>query len=44
MGKCWKKKKKNTPVLANRLLNMSLRFTGKAEEGSEQMLYQLLQP
>ena len=33
-----------TPVLANRLLNISLWFTEEARQGSKGTLYQLLQP
>ena len=39
MGKCSK-----TPVLANRLLNVSLWSTEEAGQGSKEMMYQLLQP
>ena len=38
MGKCSK-----TPVLANRLLNVSLWSTEEAGQGSKEMMYQLLQ-
>ena len=33
-----------TPVLANRLLNVSLWSTEEAGQGSKEMMYQLLQP
>ena len=38
------KKKKKTPVLAHRLLNILVWSTEEAGQGSKEMPYQLLQP